>query len=184
MDSVLQARMFAYPDAARYRLGTNYQMLPTNHAKSPVHCPYQRDRFMNFTNNYDDVPKYVGSQLRPMNFKRDSAGGESLSTLTEHEKWIGQVLSYTSSVTSLDFEQATSLWQVIGREHGHQERFISNVAAHLSAVADSRLRSAVYRKCLYSVPSHLMPYSHYVELFAHVDEHLGIRIQSATETPR
>lgn len=184
MNSVLQARMFAYPDAARYRLGTNYQMLPTNHAKSPVHCPYQRDGFMNFTSNYNDEPNYVGSQLRPMNFKRGSAGGDSLSTLTEHEKWIGQVLNYTSSVTALDFEQATSLWQVIGREHGHQERFISNVAAHLSAVTDSRLRSAVYRKRLYSVPLLLTSYSHFAELFAHVDEHLGIRIQSATEMPR
>jgi catalase len=33
-DPMLQARMFAYSDAARYRLGVNYQMLPTNAAKS------------------------------------------------------------------------------------------------------------------------------------------------------
>src|SRR5258708_1824268 len=29
-DPMLQARMFAYPDAARYRLGVNYQQLPCN----------------------------------------------------------------------------------------------------------------------------------------------------------
>lgn len=146
MNLVLQARMFAYPDAARYRLGTNYQMLPTNHAKSPVHCPYQRDGFMNFTDNYNDQPNYVGSQLKPMTFKAGGAPCGRLSTLTEHEKWTGEVLSYTSSVTALDFEQATALWKVIGREHGHQERFISNVAASISGVTDRRLRSAVYRK--------------------------------------
>lgn len=146
MNLVLQARMFAYPDAARYRLGTNYQLLPTNHAKSPVHCPYQRDGFMNFTDNYNDQPNYVGSQLKPMTFKAGGAPCGRLSTLTEHEKWTGEVLSYTSSVTALDFEQATALWKVIGREHGHQERFISNVAASISGVTDRRLRSAVYRK--------------------------------------
>ena len=51
-DPMLQARMFAYPDASRYRLGVNYQFLPTNAAKSEVNCPIERDGFMNFTSNY------------------------------------------------------------------------------------------------------------------------------------
>ncbi len=38
-EPMLQARMFAYPDAQRYRLGVNYQFLPTNAATSPVYCP-------------------------------------------------------------------------------------------------------------------------------------------------
>lgn len=50
-DPMLQARMFAYPDAARYRLGINYQFLPTNVAKSHVYCPTERDGLMNFTKN-------------------------------------------------------------------------------------------------------------------------------------
>ncbi|GAD98054.1 catalase, putative, partial [Paecilomyces variotii No. 5] len=58
-DPMLQARMFAYPDAARYRLGVNYQHLPTNHARVPIYCPFQRDGFMNFTDNYGDDPNYV-----------------------------------------------------------------------------------------------------------------------------
>lgn len=37
---VLQARLFAYPDAARYHLGVNYQQLPTNAAKAQVYCPF------------------------------------------------------------------------------------------------------------------------------------------------
>ena len=44
--------MFAYPDAARYRLGVNYQFLPTNSPRSEVYCPTERDGFMNFTENY------------------------------------------------------------------------------------------------------------------------------------
>lgn len=54
-DPMLQARMFAYPDAVRYRLGVNYQFLPTNAAKSPAYCPIERDGFMNFTQNYGTI---------------------------------------------------------------------------------------------------------------------------------
>ncbi len=38
-DPVLQARLLAYPDAARYRLGVNYEEIPVN---KPV-CPFHRD---------------------------------------------------------------------------------------------------------------------------------------------
>ncbi len=36
-DKMLMARVFAYPDAQRYRVGTNYQQLPVNAPQSPVH---------------------------------------------------------------------------------------------------------------------------------------------------
>jgi len=41
-DRMLQARMFAYPDAHRYRLGTNFQEIPINAPKSDA-AHYQRD---------------------------------------------------------------------------------------------------------------------------------------------
>lgn len=136
--------MFSYPDAARYRLGTNYQMLPTNAAKCHVYTPYQRDGFMNFGTNYGDDPNYVGSQLRPVQFKTSGSGNRVQTTLTEHEKWVGEVSSYTSQVGPEDFEQATRLWEVIGKEPGHQERLIGNVAAHVSKVIHVKLRDMVY----------------------------------------
>jgi catalase len=34
---MLQARIFSYADAHRYRLGTHYEMLPVNASKCPVH---------------------------------------------------------------------------------------------------------------------------------------------------
>ena len=34
---MLLGRMFAYPDAQRYRIGANYNQLPVNAPKSPVH---------------------------------------------------------------------------------------------------------------------------------------------------
>jgi catalase len=41
--TVLQGRMFSYTDAARYRLGANYQQLPSNKALSELYSRYQRD---------------------------------------------------------------------------------------------------------------------------------------------
>ncbi|KAK9428654.1 catalase-domain-containing protein [Lipomyces doorenjongii] len=163
-DPMLQARMFAYPDAARYRLGVNYQQLPTNAARSPVYCPFQRDGFMNFSTNYGDDPNYVGSILRPTVFAAASKGnGRVASTITEHEKWVGEACSFATQITEEDFEQATALWEILGREPGHQERFIGNVADHLRGVTDSRLRNMVY------------------VLFSHVNAGLAAGIQAATE---
>ena len=44
---MLQARIFAYSDAAHYRLGVNLELLQCcNKAKSPVYSPFQRDGFI------------------------------------------------------------------------------------------------------------------------------------------
>ena len=136
--------MFSYPDAARYRLGVNYQMLPTNRAKVPIYCPFERDGFMNFTDNYGDDPNYVGSQLQPTSFKTSMNGGGVRTTITEHERWAGEISSYTSEIGPLDFEQAGMLWNVIGREPGHQARTLDNLAHHISNVTNPKLRLGVY----------------------------------------
>jgi catalase len=44
-DKVLQARLMSYPDAQRYRVGTNYHQLPVNQPRCPV-MHYQRDGAM------------------------------------------------------------------------------------------------------------------------------------------
>ncbi|MCF6776259.1 catalase [Thiotrichales bacterium 19X7-9] len=46
-DKMLQARVFSYADAHRYRLGTHYEALPVNRPKCPVHH-YHKDGKMNF----------------------------------------------------------------------------------------------------------------------------------------
>ena len=46
-DKVLQARIFSYADAHRYRLGTHYEALPVNVAQCPVHH-YHKDGAMRF----------------------------------------------------------------------------------------------------------------------------------------
>lgn len=49
-DKMLQARVVSYADAQRYRLGTNYESLPVNRPKCPVHN-YQRDGAMRYDKN-------------------------------------------------------------------------------------------------------------------------------------
>ncbi|KAJ5881956.1 uncharacterized protein N7529_000628 [Penicillium soppii] len=164
-DPVLQARLFSYPDAARYRLGVNYQQLPTNAPKAPVYCPFQRDGLMNFSNDYGADPNYVGSSLQPTKFYQDVKGvkASALSTFTEHEKWTGEVCTFQSHVTDEDFVQPAALWDVIGREAGHQQRFFGNVAIHLCQVKHPSLRQAVY------------------DLFSRVNPDLGAGVKKETE---
>ena len=46
-DKMLQGRLFSYPDAHRYRIGTHYEALPVNQPKCPV-AHYNRDGTMPF----------------------------------------------------------------------------------------------------------------------------------------
>jgi catalase len=56
-DKMLQGRLFAYNDAQRYRLGTNYAQLPVNAPQCPLHNN-QRDGAMRFDGNAGAAPNY------------------------------------------------------------------------------------------------------------------------------
>ena len=56
-DKMLQARLFNYADAQRYRLGVNYHQIPVNAARCPVHSN-QRDGAGRMDGNYGGLPHY------------------------------------------------------------------------------------------------------------------------------
>ena len=56
-DKVLQARLFNYADAARYRVGVNHQQIPVNKAKCPVFSNH-RDGQVRVDDNYGGLPHY------------------------------------------------------------------------------------------------------------------------------
>ena len=56
-DKMLQARLFAYSDAQRYRLGVNHQQIPVNAARCPVHSNH-RDGAMRVDGNYAGILHY------------------------------------------------------------------------------------------------------------------------------
>ena len=55
---MLQARIFAYADAHRYRLGVNYESLPVNRPKTGEVNNYQRDGSMRFDGNHGTSVNY------------------------------------------------------------------------------------------------------------------------------
>ncbi|KAF3012978.1 peroxisomal catalase A [Neopestalotiopsis sp. 37M] len=154
-DPVLQSRLFSYSDTHRHRLGVNYQQIPVN---APKHAfnPYQRDGLMAINGNYGANPNYPSS-FRPMTYRPAKAVN------TPHEQWTGAVISdMFDEIKPHDYEQATGLWNVLGKQPGQQENFINNVAGHLAA-ARPETRKGTY------------------DLFSRVDEKLGAAIKEATE---
>jgi catalase len=61
-DKMLQGRLFAYNDAHRYRIGTNYAQLPVNAPKCPFHN-HQRDGAMRFDGNAGARANYEPNSL-------------------------------------------------------------------------------------------------------------------------
>src|SRR5690606_5979078 len=56
-DRMLQSRLFAYGDAARYRLGVNHHSIPVNAPRCPVHS-YHRDGAMRVDGNHGATIAY------------------------------------------------------------------------------------------------------------------------------
>jgi len=154
-DPMLQARMFSYPDAQRYRLGVNYQQLPTNAALSPVYNPLQRDGASNFGGNYGPDPNYVRSSLRPVNYK-------AFSSDVAHDEWVGKVTNFTTEVTDEDFVQARMLWNVLGKQEGQQDSFIANLGGHLKTALPEVQKETI-------------------RMFARVDDDLAKKLEAETK---
>ncbi|PYH88180.1 heme-dependent catalase [Aspergillus ellipticus CBS 707.79] len=112
----------------------------------------------------DGSVKYIKIHLRTRqgigNFTREEAtkmAGENPDYLlqdmfdaieggrdAEHEKWVSEVCAFTSTMSDLDFEQATGLWTVLGRDPGHQARFVENVAVTVQTSRQSGSPRPVY----------------------------------------
>ncbi|KAF5626139.1 catalase isozyme P [Fusarium sp. NRRL 52700] len=128
-DPVLQARMFSYPDAHRYRVGPNYFQLPCNKPINKVYAPYVRDGPGTINGNYGGDPDYVGSELRPVSTSKRVQ-------VPTHEDWSGHVTAFATSITDKDFEQPRALWKIICKEPKGKEQFLHNILPTLSDIPD------------------------------------------------
>ena len=61
-DKMLQARLFSYGDAQRYRLGVNFNHIPVNAPQCPFHS-YHRDGAMRTDGNLGRTPTYFPNSL-------------------------------------------------------------------------------------------------------------------------
>jgi catalase len=124
-DKMLQARLFSYADAHRYRIGTHYEGLPVNTPKCPVHH-YHKDGAMNFmgqkTGNVD-------AYYEPNSFD----GAVAKPDVKEPPLQLsGDVDRYDHREGNDDFSQPRALFNLF--DDSQKQRLFSNIAAAMQGV--------------------------------------------------
>lgn len=124
-DKMLQARVFSYADAHRYRLGTHYEALPVNAPKSPVHH-YHKDGSMKFASANTNVDAY---------YEPNSFNGpvEDPSFAEPPLKISGDADRYNHRVGNDDYSQPRALFNLF--DDGQKSRLFSNIAAGMQGVS-------------------------------------------------
>jgi catalase len=123
-DKVLQARIFSYADAHRYRLGTHYEALPVNGPKCPVHH-YHKDGAMRFFANNPNPDAY---------YEPNSFGGPAQKPdVAEPPLAIdGNADRYNHREGNDDFSQPRALFRLF--DAGQRQRLFANIAASMQGV--------------------------------------------------
>jgi catalase len=132
---MLLGRMFAYPDAQRYRIGANYNQLPVNAPESPVHS-YSKDGQMRYHTVSDPV------------YSPNSKGGPRADTQRYGEPagWHtdGEMVrtAYTLRAEDDDWGQAGTLVRDVIND-AERDRLVDNIVGHLlDAVSEPVLQRA------------------------------------------
>ncbi len=126
-DKMLQARIFSYADAHRYRLGTHYEALPVNRPKCPVHH-YHQDGPMRFFPNNPNPDAY---------YEPNSFGGpaQDPSVAEPPLKISGDADRYNHRDGNDDYTQAGNLFRLM--DAGQRQRLFQNIAEALQGVPEA-----------------------------------------------
>ncbi|MDU1904929.1 MAG: catalase [Dysgonomonas sp.] len=161
-DKMLQVRLFSYPDTHRHRLGTNFDQLPVNRPKSPVHN-YQRDGHMNMGMPQGENPApnyYPNSFDGPSPDKKFTPPSIDVQGMAaRHEYVLGDV----------DFVQTGYLYGRVLSDYD-KNNLISNIQGHLKN-AQQRIQ---YRQTALFYKAH-------VEYGTRVAESLGLDLNKVIE---
>ena len=123
---MLQARIFAYADAHRYRLGVNFERLPINCPHAATADNYQRDGKMRFDDNSGASPNY-----EPNSFggpKADPAYKEPPLKISGDADWYEQKRGVDD-----DYIQPGNLYRLLPPDE--QQRLIKNIVGTLGKTA-------------------------------------------------
>jgi catalase len=124
-DKMLQARIFSYADAHRYRVGTHYEMLPVNRPKVPVRT-YHADGPMRF-----DSPKGTDAYYEPNSF----GGPAEDARYAEPPLLIsGEADRYNHRDGNDDYTQPGDLFRLMKPDQ--QQRLFKNIAAAMAGVPE------------------------------------------------
>jgi len=149
-DKMLLGRLFSYPDAHRYRIGTNYQQLPINRPLTDVHS-YSKDGAMRYRPAATDALYAPNSRGGPQAEGSDAGWPVGSGELGRYE--------YEAHAEDDDFVQAGNLVRRVMTDVD-RDHLVDNVAAHLGReVSDAVTERAV-------------------EYWRNVDRDLGARIAS------
>ena len=126
-DKMLQARLFSYADAHRYRLGTHYEALPVNAPRCPVHH-YHKDGAMRFFRNDSGHPDAY--------YEPNSFGGpvQDKSIAEPPLRISGDTDRYDHRAGNDDFSQPRALFRLFSPEQ--KQRLFSNYADAMQGVPD------------------------------------------------
>jgi catalase len=136
-DKMLQARIFSYADAHRYRVGTNHNQLPVNAPKSEAHH-YSKEGAMTYSFPPASQPVYApnsfgGPHADPAAHGNDR-GWESDGELVR--------AAATLHADDDDFVQPRTLVNEV-MDDAARDRLVSNIVGHVSAVTIPELRERV-----------------------------------------
>ncbi|GAB3616289.1 catalase [Okibacterium endophyticum] len=151
-DRMLQARIFSYADAHRYRVGTNHAQLPVNAAKTEVHS-YSKDGASRHDFAPSDRPVYA-----PNSFGGPHADA---ARAAESSGWEndGELVRTAADLHAEDddFGQAGTLYREV-LDDAARDRMVSNIVGHASGVTIPELRQRV------------------IAYWTNVDAGLGVRV--------
>lgn len=126
-DKMLQARIFSYADAHRYRLGTHYEALPANRPISEVNH-YHKDGSMRFFDNNNENPD---AYYEPNSF---DGPVEDPTAQEPPMKIDGDIRRYEEQDELGDFKQAGDLFRLF--DEGQKNRLFTNIAAAMAGVSE------------------------------------------------
>jgi catalase len=126
-DKMLQARVFSYADAHRYRLGTHYEALPVNAPKCPMNH-YHKDGHMRFFANFPNADAY---------YEPNSFNGPVESPVFAEPplKITGDADRYNHRDGNDDYVQPRALFSLFDK--GQKERLFSNIAESMQGVPEA-----------------------------------------------
>jgi catalase len=126
-DKMLMARVFSYPDAQRYRVGANFNQLPVNAPKAPVHN-YSQDGAARHGFNPASTPVYAPNSFGGPTADAAAAGEGSWESDGDLVRSAATLHSEDS-----DFGQAGTLYREVF-DAAAKERFLETITGGISGV--------------------------------------------------
>jgi catalase len=150
-DKMLQARIFSYPDAHRYRVGTHYEMLPVNRPIVEVNT-YNADGAMNF-----EQKEPTDAYYEPNSFE----GPIENKNFAEPDLDVGAIAQrYNHREGNDDYSQPRALFHLMNDDQ--KEQLFNNIA-----------------EAMQGVPKHII--HRQLALFERIDSEYAMGVQKALE---